>query len=280
MAGVVDLARRYGARLTLAQLLKGADKIDPLSRREGVRELEALIPPTLTGLDVDYRLIDGDAATVAAEGRYDLVVPLDDEDGSESARRDLSRLLRASRSPVWIERGGGRAPRGILAAVDLQTRNALKRGLNLEILRHAVRLTGALDARLDVLTVWTPPLASERLVRRAVGVSEPAAPTRKGIEERLRELMSEARHGLAPLTTEPRLLTAQGDPDQLIAQAAASTSVDLLVAGCVGRDGLAAWLVGDTAERLSHRLDCSILAVKPTSELLAITSRRSRRRAA
>ena len=279
---MIDLARRYGARLTLAQLLKGADRIDPLSRRESLRELEALIPPTLTGLDVEYRLIDGDvaAAAAAAEGRYELVIPIDDEDGSETAERDLSRLLRASRSPVWLERGDGRAPRGILAAVDLQTRNALKRGLNLQVLKHATRLTVALDARLDVLTVWTPPMASERLARRVAGMAKPSAPTRKETEEQLRALVLEARRGLPSLTTEPRLLTAQGDPDQLIAQAAASASVDLLVAGCIGRDGLAAWLVGNTAERLSHRLDCSILAVKPTSELLAVTSRKGRSRAA
>ena len=60
-------------------------------------------------------------------------------------------------------------------------------------------------------------------------------------------------------------MVAQGDPDTLIAQAAESASIDLLVAGCLGRDGLAGWLIGDTAERLSRHLRCSILAVKPSA---------------
>ncbi|MBW2698633.1 MAG: universal stress protein, partial [Deltaproteobacteria bacterium] len=40
---------------------------------------------------------------------------------------------------------------------------------------------------------------------------------------------------------------------------------DLVVMGTISRGGIAGVLVGNTAERLLTRLDCSLLTVKPES---------------
>lgn len=265
LAGAVDLARRAQGRLTFAHALEGGDQIDQLSQRERLRELQTLLSPHLDGLEASYRLMSGDlsAAAEQAAGEFDLILPAEGEPGSEAASRNLVRLLRTSPVPVWLASAAAAAPRGILAAVDVQTSNPIKLALNLPILRRALRLATMFDARLDLLSIWTPPLISERLARKLTGEPEPARHWRQETRARLEALLAEALGSEPSPPREPRLLVAQGDADTLIAQAAESASVDLLVAGCLGRSGLEAWLVGDTAERLSRALDCSILAVKP-----------------
>ena len=266
----MELARRSKGRLTFARALEGADRIDGRSRRELLRELEALMTPHLDGYAVEYRLMSGDPGEVAARSAtlFDLVVPAEGVPQSEAANLDIERLLRRSPMPVWLDSGRGRTPRGILAAVDVQTRNPLKQALNLPILRRAVRLASLFDARLDLLSVRTPLPAADLLARRLAGEREPAGPTRRQAREALRELLVRACVGEHRLSREPRLMVAQGEPDTLIRQAVASASVDLLIAGCLGRSGLAAWLLGNTAERLSRELPCSLLAVKQTPEQL------------
>ena len=266
--GAVELARLSKGRLTFARALEGADRIDGPSRRELLRELEALMTPHLDGYAADYRLMSGDPGEVMARsaGLFDLVVPAEGVPQTEAANLEIERLLRRSPMPVWLDSGDGRTPRGILAAVDVETRNPLKRALNLPVLRRAVRLASYFDARLDLLSVRTPLPAADLLARRLAGDREPAKPTRRQAREALRELLARASDGEPSLSREPRLMVAQGEPDTLIRQAIASASVDLLVAGCLGRSGLAAWLVGNTAERLSRQLPCSLLAVKQTPE--------------
>ncbi|MCG6155449.1 universal stress protein [Rubinisphaera margarita] len=55
----------------------------------------------------------------------------------------------------------------------------------------------------------------------------------------------------------------KGTPEVVIAEKLREHEVDLLVIGTVGRSGLSAMFLGNTAERLLNELDCSLLAVKP-----------------
>ena len=52
-------------------------------------------------------------------------------------------------------------------------------------------------------------------------------------------------------------------PSLAIREAVGHLHPDLLVIGTISRGGIAGFLVGNTAERLVDRVDCSILAVKP-----------------
>ena len=265
LAGAADLARRCGSSLTFAHALEGVDRIAASSRSELLSELRSTLEPHLEGLAADYLLLDGDLSAAAERvEHHDLIIPAEGGPGSEGERRELDRLLRRSPLPVWLDSRAGHSPEGILAAVDLQTRNPVKRELNPRIVRAAASLASRLGARLDLLSVRAPVATSDRLIHKLAG-REAGVLSRRETRERMRSLLTEALDGLSPLASEPRLLVAQGDPDTLIAQAAEAASIDLLVAGCVGRGGLAGWLVGDTTQRLTRRLPCSILAVKPSA---------------
>jgi len=52
-------------------------------------------------------------------------------------------------------------------------------------------------------------------------------------------------------------------PTKAILRVVEGVHPDLVVMGTIARGGIAGMLVGNTAERLLQRLDCSLLTVKP-----------------
>ncbi|MDO4429877.1 MAG: universal stress protein UspE [Lonepinella koalarum] len=56
----------------------------------------------------------------------------------------------------------------------------------------------------------------------------------------------------------------EGFPEEVIPQVAKELEAELVVLGTVGRTGLSAALLGNTAEHVISRLKCNLLAIKPT----------------
>jgi nucleotide-binding universal stress UspA family protein len=55
----------------------------------------------------------------------------------------------------------------------------------------------------------------------------------------------------------------QGWADEVIAEFAELHQVDLIVMETMCRTGIPGFFIGNTAEKILHRIDCSVLAVKP-----------------
>lgn len=55
----------------------------------------------------------------------------------------------------------------------------------------------------------------------------------------------------------------EGLPEDVIPHVAKEKDAELVVIGTVGRTGLSAALVGNTAEHVIDSLDCDVLALKP-----------------
>lgn len=277
-----DLARRFKARLTFADVLEGGDQIAAIFQSVRLHEMESLLSPHLDGVEADYRLIDGDLAT-ATDGvadEFDLVLLADSPRPSEARGHEIRRLLRQSSVPVWLDGGGARTPRRILAAVDVSTRDPLKRSLNLPILERALLIASVYEAELDILSAWTPSSPTLALAHRLAGASDHSSRREGEVRRRLEDLVEQTLRLCPPLKHEPRLLVTGGFPVDSIALTTEAYESDLLIVGCVGREGIAAWLVGDTAEKLSRRLDCSILAVKPGPDVLEEGASQAENRAA
>ena len=58
----------------------------------------------------------------------------------------------------------------------------------------------------------------------------------------------------------------EGSPEAAIAKTAQDISAQLVILGTVGRTGLAAAFIGNTAERVLAELSCEVLALKPDSK--------------
>jgi len=55
----------------------------------------------------------------------------------------------------------------------------------------------------------------------------------------------------------------KGDADQVISQLANKKRVEILIMGTVARTGIPGFLIGNTAEDVLRKVNCSVLTVKP-----------------
>lgn len=55
----------------------------------------------------------------------------------------------------------------------------------------------------------------------------------------------------------------EGFPEDVIPEVAKEIEAEIVVLGTIGRTGLSAALLGNTAEQVINKLNCSLLAIKP-----------------
>jgi universal stress protein E len=172
------------------------------------------------------------------------------------------KLVRKCPAAVWIVSGARAAggdepalPRSILVACDFSP-------VSLKAAALGAALAVRADAELHLLHVYNTddlrdvvPITGEvdeemgryrRLVRRLV-------------VERLRQTMGE----LGGQPERFSLHAAPGTPWPTIRTVARRTNADLIVMGTIGRGGLAGMLIGNTAEKVLHAAETSVLSVKP-----------------
>ncbi|MBL1385144.1 MAG: universal stress protein UspE [Colwellia sp.] len=167
-------------------------------------------------------------------------------------------LVRKCPSPVlfvkemaWPENGN------ILAAVNAVSENDQHIALNKRIIKDAQFLCELANAKLNLVNAY------------------PATPINIAIEipefnpslynESVKKHHIESTNALATkftLTTE-QCFIEEGLPEDVIPDIANRLNSELVVIGTVGRTGLSAALVGNTAEHVIDSLDCDVLALKP-----------------
>ncbi len=194
-------------------------------------------------------------------------------------------LLRTCPCPVWLVKPchGDRPFSQILAPVDpappadetdlLQTKADLApkdAALDAKILDLGGSLADREGAELHVLHAWSAPgegllrgdaiLAEEQVERY---VEDSRAKARKALDHLL------ARFPERPGRRFVHLL--KGDPAEVIVEFAKTGRVDLIVMGTVARTGFPGLVIGNTAEAILQRVDCSVLAVKPDGFVSPVT---------
>lgn len=60
-----------------------------------------------------------------------------------------------------------------------------------------------------------------------------------------------------------RCLVGEGLPEDVISETAEKLDAELVILGTIGRTGISAALIGNTAEHVIDQLDCDVLALKP-----------------
>lgn len=192
-------------------------------------------------------------------------------------------LLRSCPCPVWLFKAGqaGRAFARILAAVDpalppdemdllhLKTGLAPKDpSLDARVLALAGSLAESEGAELHIVHAWDAP--GEGLL---LGDSMLEMVSQAQVDRYVEDARAEARKALdrllaaAPAGPAERRYVhlIRGNPADVIADLVQSCPVDLIVMGTVARTGVPGLLIGNTAETILQRVDCSVLAVKPAA---------------
>jgi nucleotide-binding universal stress UspA family protein len=152
--------------------------------------------------------------------------------------------------------------RRIVVAVAADRQNEVHERLDRAILEMAMRMSQLDGAQVDIVHVWSVyggSLLKEHM--RQDEYEELAARTREHAEQQLVDLLKPY-----PLRVDsPHVHLLRGEAGEALPAFVESHNTDLLVMGTVGRAGLSGLLIGNTAELILDRVDCSILALKPDS---------------
>lgn len=202
---------------------------------------------------------------VLREGR-DLVVKATEpkEDGRGFKAMDME-LLRKCPCPVWLARATDR-PWGamrVAVAVDPEDDAPEGRDLALRLVKLAAALAGVQDGGLDVVSCWDCPY--EGYLRRSVwlDMSDVELAQAVGDAQSRHRAALDALLTAAGVAGTARVRHLRGRPEDAIPRFAAEEKIDVLAMGTVARTGVPGFIIGNTAENVVQKLECSLLALKP-----------------
>ena len=134
--------------------------------------------------------------------------------------------------------------------------------MNDKVINVAQALAEWERGELHLIHVWS--VFGESVLRGHSGVQ------RRELAEYIDSKRAERRENFREFLAEEgvsvgrdRIHFIKGNPGVAIPRFAKRRRMDLVVMGTVARSGLDGFLIGNTAEKVVSKLDCSLLAVKP-----------------
>lgn len=165
-------------------------------------------------------------------------------------------LFRECPAPVLIVAGRRwQRARPVLACLDLGTTIPSKRKLNHKVLTAAKELAAALEVELEIIAaIEVPALLSD------LDLVDPDAYARQAREEMEPHILELAAAHRVP---ESEFHCKRGPVERVISSRAARVGAQIVVLGTVGRKGMRARLLGNTAEQVLRHIKTDVLALKP-----------------
>lgn len=207
--------------------------------------------------------------------KIDLVIKTADEEGFMDKLFGSSdmHMLRKCPCPVWLIKPSRKGQyRKIMAAVDFDPFEDKSEDyvINKQILEMSKALALSDFSELHIIHVWH---AYGESSMRSGFVHQPEAYI-KGYVDRvhakhqylLDKLVSEIVDKGAQEVTDylkPKIHLIKGFARDMIPELVKEQQIDLMIMGTLGRTGIPGFLMGNTAETVLNRIDCSVLAVKP-----------------
>lgn len=191
-----------------------------------------------------------------ASGGHDLVIKTGHRSATFLYTSTDWHLLRECPAPVLIAADKQwHRNRPVLAALDLGSRARVKERLNKAVLARAAALAEALGVELRIIAaIEVPALLSE------LDIVDPDAYVRQQREVMQPQLQ---RLAMAQGLPESAFRSKRGPVAKVISSEATLARAQLVVMGTVGRTGVKARLLGNTAESVLRTLNTDVLAIKP-----------------
>ena len=267
----LNLARSNEAKLTLIEVVSTPELV-PEAPRHDLLELvlggrrESLLrlagAAQGEGVEVETELVAGtpflEITRRVQRCEHDLVMTCGgrEEDSRGAMDSTTMHLMRKCPSAIWVVRPqlGNRCTR-ILAALDLDPTDPERASLNRKIMEVAVSLAKLEAGELHVVHAWKLP-----------GVPAGSSEIWKQWEESTRtEVKRRLYHFLGeyPVGSDLQVHLMGEKPALAISRLASEEQIDLLVMGTVCRTGVRGFFIGNTAEGVLRRVDCSLLTLKP-----------------
>jgi len=278
----VKLAESNQAHLTVVDVLKESPKtkgpaktsLPPSDPGEMTPEdrLEQLIAPIRdNGVRIEAKVLTGipsiEIIRQVLKYKYDLVMKTAAGASGTKARLfgdTAQQLMRECPCPVWVTKPTKhKRYTRIMAAVDPDTWDATKVGLNNMIMALSISLAVRENSELHIVQAWNP-YQENTLPENAtpLGTVEPEI-HRRSLNEFL------ARYTVNGLNPQVHLI--EGNAEDVIPSLAREEHIELIVMGTISRVGLPGFFIGNTAEKVLRQVDCSVLTVKPDGFVTPVT---------
>jgi len=273
---VMDVIPDYSGQYLYPELEGSASALRAALTEDGQAQLDALIKEAFKRcsklarqIPVDTLIREGidyiEYIREVKAGGYDLLAKAANNNAGLAARLfgtlDMQ-LLRKCPCPVLVLKPRKKIDHArILAAVDLNRTTKARSNLDRVVMDMASSLAGMEDGTLDILHVWNMPYEKKLKNEERVGLYE-------SLDKLSKEMRAVEKQHLQALAADYALLKPlthlmKGAPEKVVAKFSKTHRTDLVVMGTVGRTGVAGFFVGNTAEKILHSLECSVLAVKP-----------------
>lgn len=216
---------------------------------------------------------------VQRNGR-DLVVKSSGHAGAQLRGGMDIKLLRKCPCPVWIINSAEESGyRQILLALDFEPENPENEPLNRQLVEMAASLALSEFAELHVVHAWK--LEHEGFFRSAR-----SGLTREEVDQMVTDEENRRRRWLEQFVNDccgslgaeasgylqPEFHLIQGYAEDVVPGCATDLGAELIVMGTVGRTGIPGFVIGNTADTILQRIDCSVLAVKPAGFVSPVTA--------
>lgn len=168
-------------------------------------------------------------------------------------------LLRYCNAPLLLVQNSEWVKNPVLAAVDPTASDVNHIALNHTILEYGKMLTHSIETKLHCVNTYETPSIGPAMSMGGVNVDYQSISVDicNANKSKMQRLLSEHK-----LTNNPWQVL-EGDADIVIPKMAKEIDAQLVILGTVGRTGLSAAFIGNTAERVLANLSCEILALQP-----------------
>lgn len=167
-------------------------------------------------------------------------------------------LLRKAPCPVllvkdheWRENGS------IITAVHAASDSKTHQKLNRKLITHAAFISNKVKAKLHLINFFPGAPTAIAVEIPDFNTQQYKANVESFHQNAMQELVADFD------TVVSSTYTREGIPDDGIPAIAKELDAELVVLGTIGRTGISAALLGNTAEHVIEQLDCDLLAIKP-----------------
>lgn len=272
---IVDVVPEFPWTIRLA--LKDQEHMRELIGHEKHERLAALAGPIREkGVAVETKVLQGKTSVEiireVLRDDHDLVLRVakgKDSRCSGCFGNTGIRLLRKCPCAVWLV-SPATTPKfsHVLGCVDTSTGEPIDAELNDKVYELASSISEYHGGHLSIAHAWS--IWNEQMIRSRMTPEEfenMESQTYDHIAAQLDRFVS--KHGRS--IRDENVLLLKGEPSHVIPNFVSDQQVDLIVMGTVARSGLSGLLMGNTAEQILHRIECSVLALKPDTFKCPIT---------
>lgn len=282
LARAIDLATRNQAKLTLIKVISQVphdyrvfitsllpQEIMEIAVKEQTLLLEKEIASFEKSIHIELKVIVGrefiEIIKEVLRNKHDLVIKTARGMGGRIGvlfGSTAMHLLRKCPCPVWlIKPKQGQSYARIMAALDVDPAAMEESDLNNKIMQLATSLARAENSELHIVHTWKKPdliyLTGE------LDYTTPVAFTKSCVEAQnmhikwLKDFLEQYKE------EQYQEHIVEGSAGRFLPEFAEQHQIDLIVMGTVCRTGIPGFFIGNTAEKILHRIDCSVLAIKP-----------------